>query len=755
MKIVSGKNLTENEISIVNEIALNCGILFDTARLLFYRGIDSVKKANVFLNPSKKYFYNPFLFNDMDKAVERIKIAKCNNENVLIFGDYDADGICATSILYYCLKSFGITARFDIPEREDGYGINFDKICKLHNENPIDLLITVDCGVSEFDNIEKLKQLGIDVIVTDHHEPPEILPDCIVINPKLKGQKYPFDNLCGGAVAYKLGYALIGEKANDYLDFVALSTVADSMELIDENRSLVFEGLKIFNSCKIRPAFSYFLSNKTNKITAQSLAFTIAPRVNAGGRMGDAHSALELFTTNDEKKIYDLSVLLGEYNISRQFECDLIFQQAKDKIEKEKLYLNEVIIVEDSNWKTGFIGIVAAKLVEEYNRPVIVFGGVDGELKGSARSISSVNIFHAISHCQDLLIGFGGHSQAAGLSINKDNVVKFRNSICKYVKDYCSDIYCEKNINIEWEIDKPVSLRFAEEIELLEPFGLGNKKPIFAVSEYALNPRPIKENSPHFTFNTSVIEMLNFNGLEDCDILRSEKPKSLIFELNFSTFKNKSYIKGYLKKIIPNYTDISYYEKDILRNELSKIKGSGECNVNILKNKPIAINGFGTIYVLNSKENITYFNNCNLSCYVFNKSDNNNANCFIISPLYIPKGYNKIVYLEKPLAIPNIFNNEITIEVFDNPNYNFISGLSCDRDIFKKFYIEFSSKIGEYLIFDKDIKDVKQFIFCLEVFIELGFFEIENGILIKGANKNNPLINSKIYNKVMQINGGV
>ena len=729
MKIVSGKNLTENEISIVNEIALNCGILFDTARLLFYRGVNSVEKANIFLNPNKKYFHNPYLFNDMDKAVERIKIALTENQNILIFGDYDADGICATSILYYCLKSFGINARYDIPEREDGYGINYDKICKLHTEKPIDLLITVDCGVSEYENIEKLKKLGIDVIVTDHHEPPEILPDCIVINPKIKGQKYPFDNLCGGAVAYKLGYALIGEKANEYLDFVALSTIADSMELIDENRSLVFEGLKIFNSSKLRPAFSYLLSNKVGKITAQSLAFVIAPRVNAGGRMGDAHAVLELFTTDNVQKIYDLSVLLNEYNISRQFECDLIYQQAKEKIEKEQLFLDEVIVVDDDNWKTGFIGIVAAKLVEDYNRPVIVFGGVDGELKGSARSISSINIFQAISLNQDLLNGFGGHSQAAGLSIYKENLFKFKKLLCSYIKEKCVDIYCEKQINIEWEINEPISLRFAEEIELLEPFGLGNKKPIFSIKEYALDPRPLKENSPHFAFNTKFIEMLNFNGENDCNILKSKTPKRLIFELNLSTFKNKNYLKGYLKRILPDNSDTFSFEKDIFTNEIRKIRYCESENYNYLKYEILVKKGYGTIYVLNSLDNLRNYNNCNLSYHVFEKVDKNNVNCFIISPICIPKGYTKIVYLEKPVAIPTIFYDNAIVEVYNNTNYNLFNNLSCDRETFKNYYNLFCSKVGEYLFIDNDNSNVKQFIFCLEVFIELGFFAIENDIL--------------------------
>ena len=227
MKIVYGKNLTEEEISVVSNIALECGVLFDTARLLFYRNVDTVEKAKVFLNSNKNRLHNPYLLDGVREAVDRLILAKEKGQNVLIFGDYDADGVCATAVLYNALKDFGIIAKKTIPEREDNYGLNLNIVNKFNDEERIDLLITVDCGISDSDKIEEIKKLGIDVIVTDHHEPPEELPDCIKINPKINGQAYPFKELCGAGVAYKLSYALIGEKANKNLDFVALATIAD------------------------------------------------------------------------------------------------------------------------------------------------------------------------------------------------------------------------------------------------------------------------------------------------------------------------------------------------------------------------------------------------------------------------------------------------------------------------------------------------------------------------------------------------
>ena len=236
MEIIYGRKLTEQEEILCQQIAFECNILKDTARLLLYRNIDSVEKAKAFLSPGKRGFNNPFLLSDMEDAVNRIYKAKNCLENVLIFGDYDADGICATAVLYNCLQKMGIKVSAVIPEREEGYGLNTEKIRVLNDLEKIDLLITVDCGISDGEKIEEIKAFGIDVIVTDHHETPPILPDCIKINPKIPGQRYPFTGLCGAGVAYKLAKALIGDEADEFLDFTALATVADSMELIDENR---------------------------------------------------------------------------------------------------------------------------------------------------------------------------------------------------------------------------------------------------------------------------------------------------------------------------------------------------------------------------------------------------------------------------------------------------------------------------------------------------------------------------------------
>ena len=342
MRIVYNKQLNSSEEQTVRTIAHECGILYDTARLLFYRNIDTVEKAKLFLSPSKSHFHDPFLLSGMNDAVNRLYLAKQRGENVLIFGDYDADGVCATTVLHLALKDFGIDARYTLPERDDGYGLNISIIEKLRAEKDVDLIVTVDCGISDYEKIEQLKSTGIEVIVTDHHQPPEIIPNCVCINPKIVGQAYPFSELCGAGVAYKLAYALIGDRADKYLDFVATATVADSMDLVGENRDIVAEGLKLFEEPYIRPCFKQLLGDNSKQISATTLAFGIAPRINAGGRMGDAKCSLKLFTTDDQNEIYDLVVKLNEYNVARQQGCDDIYREAKEKILKSILIISGV-----------------------------------------------------------------------------------------------------------------------------------------------------------------------------------------------------------------------------------------------------------------------------------------------------------------------------------------------------------------------------------------------------------------------------
>lgn len=753
MEIIYGKNLTDTEKILCQQISASCGIMYDTARLLLYRNIDTVEKAKAFLSPGKKGFNNPYLLDDMQRAVDRITLAKNRNQNVLIFGDYDADGICATTILYFVLKDFGITATTVIPERDEGYGLNVENILKLNEQNKVDLVITVDCGISDGEKIKVLIENGIDVIVTDHHEPPEVLPDCIRINPKINGQLYPFSGLCGAGVAYKLGSALIGDKADDYLDFTALATVADSMELVGENRDIVVEGLKIFNGKNLKPQFKNLLGEGNRVVTSQTLAYTIAPRINAGGRMGDANLALKLFLSDNVNDIFDYSAKLGEYNMARQVECDNIYREAKAMITEQGLENDSVILVASDEWKTGFIGIVAAKLVEDYSRPVIVFAGHDGHLKGSARSVEQVNIYDAICSVGHLLLVYGGHSQAAGISVAKENLPLLRQELLAYVKNNTQEFDFDKKIYAEWNVTGAIPIRFAREIELLEPFGVGNKRPLFTTQVGSVQSLPLKSGSMHYSFKTDTLEMLDFNGGGNVLTLSMPINKKVLFEINLSVFRGKESLKGYSRQVIAEYGDFSKVEPYVFANELEKIIYEKENKLLKAENVKNHIK-LGTVFALSNFDNLTKYKELDkLPVYLFVPEEKKCSPCVVLSLKNLPNGYDTIVYLDRPLAYANLHAKQYIIDI--NSEDKYIKNLSVEREYFASDFAYFKSLVGkqfngvaDFCLKNADLNDLYQKIFALTVFMELKIFVVENGVLSYDATVKNSLTNSKVYSKI-------
>ena len=306
-------DLSEVDKAQTVALARECGIPPLLAALLRVRGMDTKEKSGELLSPGE--FSDPYLMKDMDRAVERIRRAVEGFEHIAVYGDYDADGICASTIMYRALCDFGIVPVIYVPERRDGYGLSKPAIDAIFEEYFPQLFITVDCGISCAEEVEYVKEQGAEVIVTDHHELPDTVPDCICINPKFN-DGYIYDNLCGAGVALKVAAALNGEVAYKYLDFAAIATVADSVPLTGENRSIVCEGLKLINDSP-RPCYSGFFNKNDSAVSAQTVAFSVAPKINAAGRMGDANSAVRLFTETDENEIFNLSAKLTAYNIER------------------------------------------------------------------------------------------------------------------------------------------------------------------------------------------------------------------------------------------------------------------------------------------------------------------------------------------------------------------------------------------------------------------------------------------------------
>ena len=501
-KLVPEYAFTAEQLNIVSTLAAKTGLTEQITRILYARGIDTKEKIDKFMRPSRKNFLSPFLMRGMRETVEMLTQARDEGKTVAVFGDYDADGICASAIMYHALKDFGIEAHIYIPERADGYGLSIQAIDRIFEECNPELFLTVDCGISCAEEAQYIYELGSDVIVTDHHELPEKLPDCVIVNPKLSDD-YPYDNLCGAGVAFKVACALLGEAAYRYLDFAALATVADSVPLLGENRDIVTEGLKLFNQ-NIRPCFAGLIGKTYEGITAQTLAFTLAPRVNAAGRMGDAYAAFRLFTTEKETELYDLSVKLCAYNSERQKYCDELYLSAKQKLKEKGAYGN-VIMLSDESWNAGFVGIVAARLAEEYNRPTLLFVHHGDMLKGSARSIDNVNIFNALKNCSQYIEEFGGHAQAAGVNVHVSDFDALERALGEEIGNAYTQEDFEQNIYISEEIDSPFPEKFARELVALEPYGVGHRRPLFSISAGACAVRPLKAGSPHISVKSDYI----------------------------------------------------------------------------------------------------------------------------------------------------------------------------------------------------------------------------------------------------------
>ncbi|WP_050615885.1 single-stranded-DNA-specific exonuclease RecJ [Bacillus testis] len=464
------------------------------AHLLVNRGIETVEAARSFLFLDEQEFHDPFLFKDMDKAVDRIKKAIANGENILIFGDYDADGVSSTTVLMETLSALGANVDFYIPNRfSEGYGPNKGAF-QLAKDQGTDLLITVDTGISALEEAAFARELGMDYIVTDHHEPGPELPDALaVIHPKLKDGTYPCKHLAGVGVAFKLAHALLGHLPEDLLEIAAIGTIADLVPLTGENRLIASKGLKKLASTK-RPGLQKLMSiAKVDlaHVTEESVGFGLAPRINAAGRLGDADPAVDLLLTRDPVLAESIAEEIQALNIERQEIVSSIANEAIKQV--ENLYPieeNSVLVVGAEGWNAGVIGIVASKLVEKYYRPTIVlsYDAEKGLAKGSARSIEGFDLYHNLSQCRDLLPHFGGHPMAAGMTLAIKDVDELRARL----NDLAKETLTEEDFTPITLIDAAITLEEAnlgtiEEMNKLAPFGMGNPKPKVLIKDVQLS----------------------------------------------------------------------------------------------------------------------------------------------------------------------------------------------------------------------------------------------------------------------------
>lgn len=497
-----------------------------------------------FLHPSLEKMSSPFVYDGMKEAAERIRLAIQRKEKVLIYGDYDCDGICAISTLMLYLKD-KLDVFYFIPDRnKDGYGISIDALEKILSKHSPTLVITVDTGITAVDEIEYLKSRGIDTIVTDHHEPQERIPDCIVVDPKVA--RKGFYDLCGAGVALKLVEALGGrEEACKYLDVVAIATIADVVPLKDDNRIIAYYGLKQITTSP-RKGVKMLLDQ--DKISAQDIMFRLAPRMNAAGRLNSAMKVVGLFLESDYFLLRTLTEELARDNSQRQDLCEKAVAEAKNMLKGADFENMGIIALYSDSWEPGILGIACARLVEEFKRPTVLFAKNGDELRGSARSVPSVNIFELFSSLSNYFTGFGGHAQAAGVSMSVDQFDSFVKAANDKLMtehtydDFTHEIVCEMELPIDTDF-----LRFAKELELLEPTGYQNPKPTFLLKGEGLRFERIGF-SQHVKYIGKHIDLMGFSKFAPC---LTAKTGRVDFEvsLGVNVFQNRETAQGIIQTL--------------------------------------------------------------------------------------------------------------------------------------------------------------------------------------------------------------
>lgn len=543
----------------IDKISKENGLSNLISSILASRGIIEKEDVREFLNPTRDDFHDPFLMPDMEKAVDRILKAIQTQEKTVIYGDYDVDGITSITVLKKFLEERNLQVGEYIPNRlNEGYGLNKEAVKKIA-EQGYKLIITVDCGISCIEEIKYATELGLEVIVTDHHEPAEELPKCLaVVDAKRKDNQYPFNQLAGVGVVFKLIQA-ISIKLNldnkeylKYLDIVCVGTISDIVPLVDENRVITKLGLKLVPISKNIGLRTLLASTGYKEVNSTTISFGIAPRINACGRMGEEKEALRLFLTNDLHEAKEITERLNNYNLERQETEKRIFKQALEQIEngeKDK----SCIVLGQEGWHHGIIGIVASKVTDIYFKPsiLICFEGEEG--KGSGRSIPGFNLHDAVMNCDTYVGKFGGHSMAIGINVKRENFEKFKKEFEEYTQNsHISDII--PIIQIDKQVDiKKINIQEVNELKLLEPYGEGNKMPVFLIKNLKiLSIRSLSEGK-HIKLKLGIdnymIDAIGFNMGEVADKYLIGDKVDIVGSLEVNQFGGNENIQVNLKDL--------------------------------------------------------------------------------------------------------------------------------------------------------------------------------------------------------------
>lgn len=758
----------------VERIGKLLGLNEKLVELLFLRGYDNVDAINNFLHPSVDGLYPPETMLGMTECKNRLEQAIENNENIVVYGDYDADGICASAILSLYLSSRGLNVHTHIPDRVgEGYGLNVDSIERIIENTMPDLIITCDCGISAVEEVALSNDLGVDIIVTDHHEVGEKRPDCVIVNPHQNDCKYPFKDLCGAGVALKIVQALGGvEAASDYYDLAAIATVADLVSLTDENRLIVQLGLASMTKSKNFGILALVDSLKLKTVTASDIAFKIAPRINAAGRMGSAYRAFELFTSADSTVVSDRLKQIIDANNNRKTLCDELYAEAISILRSENLVENRAIIITSDKWEKGITGILAARLVGDFKRPAFVLVKNNDEYKGTCRSIDGINIYELLSDNSDLLKEFGGHNQAAGFTILPHNIEEFKARVYSALRQVDVDMFIP-SLKYDMELNEnEVTTEFAQSLELLEPTGNnGNPKPLFMTKTSALTATPLKNNPNHTLLKTpSGLQFFAYNSYKLNTYYNGETEREMVYELADSDYSPRLYIRGcafdklavndalakggYLRMLnYPKSSEAKYIEYD-----KSELRG--------LIDDP-----FGILLIAGCKDTydkLAEEKNENIVIHeIFSETALNVYTRLIVAPElgnnFMLENYKKVIFLDYPpsLNVIGYINRRTSADVYipttDNRNVVF-SCVKSDRNVFGEYFKALKAnaniKAPNIYAFYKAARnrvkwlELPQFIACLSVFTQLGImsYSPNNGITVRPTV--NALENSAIYKTI-------
>ncbi len=727
-------------------------------KLLLGRGMKECDMFN-FLNPSQNNLASPFEIEGMTKAVSRVKEAISKKQRILIYGDYDCDGICAISILMLYLRD-RVDVTYFIPDRKkDGYGVSIDALSSLFARRRFDLVITVDCGITAVKEVEYLRGLGVDVIVTDHHEPQESLPNCIVVDPKV--QKKGFYDLCGAGVALKLVEALSSrEEASKYFDICAIATIADVVPLKEDNRIIAYFGLKQITR-NPRKGIKMLLDEE--RVSSQDVMFKLAPRMNAAGRLNSAMKVVGLFLETDHFMLKSLTEELARDNVERQALCETCVNEAKEMLKDVDFNEVGIITLFSEGWNPGVLGIASARLVEEFKRPTVLFARDGDELKGSARSISSVNIFELLSSLSQHFTAFGGHAQAAGVSMKLEQFEVFKDEANKKLNALClSD---EFNMPTVCEMQLPMDmdfLSFAKELERLEPTGYANPRPNFLLKADGLKFERIGV-SQHVKCALSNISLMGFSRYAKTLYSKTGNVE-IEMTLGVNVFQNNVSAQGVIQSVGMSDISIEREDSDVLN--LHHLKHSGKVlleNVDVKTVERWLEKPFGTAVVCFSTQEYKALvaNNeklKNLPVFLSSRGVLNPQNCVIVCPdENVGFGFfNHVVIAGKPLCngyakhIADTSKHAVALGDIDARALNFTDDTL--RNVYREMaqVVAKAPRIGSFKRFYQAVcsrfkTSEAIFLMAIEIFEELGLLTINDKGVCAINKKSVTLSNSRLY----------